>query len=174
MFDSKQSPAVRVERYKVVDGIDGSLRKRYVNKTDKVSDGWIPGLVGLRVSTIAKLPATFVPTIMKIKGNVVVKGHWKHLLRHHYFYRLLDISLIGFKIVKNDLDKHGRVVLDFNVDKVIYREYPKMLSYPSDVKSGEKDYVDFDSEDFSSSRLRKRKKKLKRSWVSKSREILFQ
>ncbi len=95
------------------------------------------------------------------------------MLHRHYFYGLLDISLIGFKIVKNDLDKHGRVVLDFNVDKVIYREYPKILSYLSNVESGKKDYNDFDSEDSSSS-LIEEKKKLKRSWVSKSREILFQ
>ncbi len=97
-----------------------------------------------------------------------------HLLRHHYFYELLNISLIGFKIVKNNLDEHGRVVLDFNMDKVIYREYPKMLSYPSNIESGKKDYVDFDSEDSSSSLIKKKKTKLKRSWVSKSREILFQ
>ncbi len=49
-----------------------------------------------------------------------------------------------------------------------------MLSYPSNVESGEKDYVDFNSEDSSSSLIEKKKKKLKRSWVSKSREILFQ
>ncbi len=77
-----------------------------------------PGLVGLCVPTIAKLPATFVPTIMKIKDNVVVKRHWKDLLCCHYFHRLLDISPIGLKIVKNDLDKYGWVILDFNVDKV--------------------------------------------------------
>ncbi len=105
------------------------------------------------------------------KDNVVVKGHWKDLLRRRYFYRLLDVSLIRFKIVKNDLDKHGQVVLDFNVDKVIYREYPKMLSYPSNVESGKKDYVDFDSEESSSSLIEQKKKKLKRSWVSKSGEI---
>ncbi len=91
---------------------------------------------------------------MKIKDNVVVKGHWKDLLRRRYFYGLLDVSLIGFKIVKNDLDKHGRVILDFNGDKVIYR-----LSYPSKFESGEKDYVDFDSEDSSSFLIEKKKKK---------------
>ncbi len=83
---------------------------------------------------------------MKIKDNVVVKGHWKNLLHRRYFYRLLDISLIEFRTVKNDLDKHGRAVLDFNMDKVIYREYPKVLSYPSKVESVKKDYVNFDSE----------------------------
>ncbi len=117
-----------------------------------------PGLVGLRVPTIAKLPATFVLAIMKIKDNIAVKGQWKDLLCRHYFYRLLDISLIGFKIVKNNLDIHGRVVLEFNMDKVIYRECTKMLSYPSNVESGEKDYVDFDLEDSSSSLIEKKKK----------------
>ncbi len=121
----------------------------------------LPGLVGLHVPNIAKLPATFVLTIMKIKDNVVVKGRWKDLLYRHYFYGLLDVSLIGFKIVKNDFDKHGWVVLDFNLDKVIYREYPKMLSYPSNIESGEKDYVDVDSEDSSSSLTEKKKKKAK-------------
>ncbi len=158
----------------MADGVDNAMRKRYVNETDEGGDGSTPGLVRFRVPTIAKLPATYVPTIMKIKDNVVVKGHWKDSLRHRYFYGLLDVSLIGFKIVKNDLDKHGRVVLDFNVDNVIYREYPKMLSYPYNVESGEKEYVDFDSEDSSSSLIEKKKEKLKRSWVSKSREILFQ
>ncbi len=75
------------------------------------------------------------------------------------------------RIVKNDLDKRGGVILDLNVDNVIYREYAKMLSYPSNIESGEKDYVDFDSS--SSSLIEKKKKKLKKSWVSKSREILF-
>ncbi len=88
-------------------------------------------------------------------------------MRRRYFYRLLDIPLIEFKIINNDLDKHGRVVLD-------YREYPKMLSYPSNVESGEKEYVDFDLEDSSSSLIEKKKKRLKRIWVSTSREILFQ
>ncbi len=111
---------------------------------------------------------------MKIKDNVVVKGHWKDLLRRRYFYRLLDVSLIGFKIVKNDLDKHGWVVLDSNTGKVIYKEYLKMLSLPSNVETGEKDYLDFNSEYSSSSLIEKKKKKLKRSWVSKSRKILFQ
>ncbi len=83
-------------------------------------------------------------------------------MRRRYFYRLLDISLIGFKIVKNDLDKHGRVILNFNVDKVIYREYPKMLSYPSNIESGKKDLVDFVS-DSSSSLIEKKKKKPKRN-----------
>ncbi len=73
---------------------------------------------------------------MKIKGKVVVKGDWKDFLHCSYFYRLLHVSLIGFKIVKNNLDPHGQVILDFNVDKVIYREYPKMLSYPSNIESG--------------------------------------
>ncbi len=131
----------------MADGIDDALLERYINKTVKGGDGSTPGLVGLRVPTIAKLPASFVPTIMKIKDNIVVKGHWKDSLRRPYFYGLLDVSLIGFKIVKNDC----RVILDFNVDRVIYREYPKMLSYPSNAQSGEKDYVDFDSEDSSSS-----------------------
>ncbi len=97
-----------------------------------------------------------------------------NVLCRRYFYGLLDVSLIGFKIVKTDLDKHGRVVLDFNVDKVIYRKYPKMLSYPSNVECVEKDYTDFDSEDSLFSLIEKKKTKLKRSWVSKSREILFQ
>ncbi len=158
----------------MADGVDDALCERYVNKTNKGGDGSTPGLVELCVPTIAKLPATFVPTIMKIKDNVIVKGHWKDLLSRQYVCRLLDISLIGFKIVKNDLDKHGRVVLDFNVDKVIHREYPKMVSYPSYVKSGKKDYVDFDSEDSLSSLIEKKKKKVKRSWGSKIREILFQ
>ncbi len=86
----------------------------------------------------------------------------------------LDVSLIGFKIVKNDVDKHGWVVLGFNVDKVTYREYLKMFFYPSNTESGEKDYVDFDSKNSSSSLIEKKKKKLKRSGVSNSREILFQ
>ncbi len=162
-----------MERYKVINGIDNALCKREINKMGKGGNELTPGLVGLHVPNIAKLPATFVPTIMKIKDNIVVKGHWTNLLRCHYFYRLLDVSLIGFKIVQNDLDKHGQVILDFNMDKVIYREYPKMLSYSSNVESGKKDYVDFDSEDSLSSLLEKKKKKLKRSWVSKSREILF-
>ncbi len=150
-----------MECYKVADGVDNALCKIYVNKTDKAGDGSTFGLVGLRVPTIAKFPATFVPTIIKIKDNIVVKGRWKDLLRRCYFYRLLDVSLIGFKIVKNDFDKHGWVILDFNVDKVIYREYLKMLSCPSNVESGEKNYTDFDSEDSSSSLIEKKKKKAK-------------
>ncbi len=47
---------------------------------DKGGDSLTLGLVRLRIPSIAKLPATFVPTIMKIKDNVVVKGHWKDLL----------------------------------------------------------------------------------------------
>ncbi len=89
-----------LERYKVVDGVDDTLCKTYVGST--------PVFVGLRILTTTKLPSTSVPTIMKIKDNVVVKGHWKDLLRHRYFYRLLEVSPIGLKIVKNDLDKHGR------------------------------------------------------------------
>ncbi len=128
----------------MANGVDDTLRKRYINKTDKEGDnGTTPSSVGLRFPTIAKLPATFVPIIIKIKDNIVLKG-WKDLLHHHYFYRLLDVSLIGFKIIKNDLYKYGRVILNFNVDKVIHREYAKMLSYPSNVESCEKDYVDFD------------------------------
>ncbi len=173
-LESNEEIQELLEYYKVADGVDDTQRKRYINNTDKGGDGSTPGLIGLRVSTIAKLPVTFVPTIMKIKDNIVVKCHWKDLLRRRYFYRLLDESLIGFKIVKNNLDKHGRVILDFNVNKVIYREYPKMLSYPSKVESGKKDYFDFNLEDSSSSMIKKKKKKLKRSWVSKSREILFQ
>ncbi len=46
-------------------------------------------------------------------------------------------------------------------DKVIYMEYSKMLSYPSNVESGEKEYVDFDLEDSSSSMIEKKKKKAK-------------
>ncbi len=42
----------------------------------------------LNSQTIAKLPPPFVPTIMKIKDNVAVKGYWKDLLRRRYFYRL--------------------------------------------------------------------------------------
>ncbi len=152
-----------MERYKVDDGVDNTLHERYVNKMDKKGDGLTPGLVGLHIPTTAKLPATFVPTI-----------HWKDLLHRPYFYEFLDVSLIGFKIVKNDLDKHGRIILDLNVDKVIYREYPKMSSYPSNIESGKKDYADFDLEDSSSSLSKRKKKKLNRSWVSKSREILFQ
>ncbi len=83
----------------------------------------------------------------------------------------MDVSLIGFKIVKNYLDKHGRVVLNFNVVKVIYREYPEMLSYLFHIESGEKDYVYFDSEDSSSSPIKKKKKKLKRRWVSKEEKF---
>ncbi len=79
-------------------------------------------------------------------------------MRRRFFYRLLGVSLIGFKIVKNDLDKHDLVSLDFNANKVIYREYPKMLSYPSNIESGEKDYVDFDAEDSSSSLIEKKKR----------------
>ncbi len=116
------------------DGIYDALHERYINKTDKGGDGSTPGLVSFRVPTVAKLPVTFVLAIIKMRDNVVVKGHWKDLLCHRYFYRLLDVSLIGFKIVKNYLDKHGQVVLDFNMDKVIYREYPKMLSYPSSME----------------------------------------
>ncbi len=104
------------------------------------------------------MPAIFVPAIIKIKDNVVVKSHWKDLLCRHYFYGLLDASPIGFKIVKNDLDKYGRVILDFTMDKVIYREYPKVLSYLSNVESGEKDYVDFVSEDSSPSLIEKKNK----------------
>ncbi len=147
-----------LERYKVVDGIDDTLRERYVNKMDEGGDGSIPGLVGLCTSAIAKLRATLVPAIIKIEDNVVVKGYWKDLLCRRYFYRILDISLFGFKIVKNNSDKNGWVILDFNVDKVMYREYPKMLSYLSNVESGKKDYVDFDSEDSSSSVIEKKKK----------------
>ncbi len=156
-----------LECYKVANGIDNALCERYVNKTDKEGDGSTPDFIRLRVLTIAKLPATFVPNMMKNKDNVVVKGHWKNLLRRCYFNRLLDTSLIVFKIVKNDLDKHGRVILDFNVDKIIYREYPKMLSYPSNVESGKKDYTDFDSEDSLSSLIEKKKKKGKRGVVFK-------
>ncbi len=152
-----------LEHYTVANGVDDALHERYINKTDERGDSSTLGLVGLCVPTIAKLPATFVPTIMEIKDYVVVKGHWKDLLRRRYFYRLLDLSLIAFKIVKNDLDKHGGLVLDFNADKVIYRGYPKMLSYPSNVESGETDYADFDSEDSSSSLIAKKKKKLKTS-----------
>ncbi len=47
------------------------------------------------------------------------------------------------------------------MEKVIYREYPRMLSNHSNVESGEKDYVDFDSEDFSSSLIEKKKNKAK-------------
>ncbi len=148
-----------LERYKVVDGIDDALHKRYVNKTDKEGDGLTPGLVRLRVPTTAKLLANFVPTSMKMKDNVVVKGHWKDLLRRRYFYTLLDVSLIRFKIVKKDLDKHGRVIWDFNVDKVIYREYPKVLSYTSNIECGEKDHVDFDAEDSSSFLIERKKAK---------------
>ncbi len=154
-----------LERFRVASGVDNALCKsvdytlceRYVNKMDKGGDSSTPGLVELRVPTIAKFPATFVLT-MKIKDNIGVKGHWKDLLRHRYFYRLLDLSLIGFKIVKNNLDKHGLIILDFNVDKVIYREYPKMLSYPSNVESGKKDYMGLIAEDSSSSRIEKKKK----------------
>ncbi len=89
----------------MTDGIDDALRERYVNKTDKGGNSSIPGFVGLRVPTAAKLPATFVPAIIKIKDNVVVKGHWKDLLLHRYVFGFLDASPIGFKIVKNDLDK---------------------------------------------------------------------
>ncbi len=174
-YESNEEIQELLECYKVADGIDNALRKRYVNKTDKGGDGSTPGLVELRIPTIAKLPATFVPTIMKIIDNVVVKGHRKDLLRRRYFYRLLDILLIGFKIVKNDLDKHGLVFFDFNMDEVIYREYLKMLSYPSNVESDEKDYVDFltSTGRFLGFPDREKEKKLKRSRVSKSREILF-
>ncbi len=135
-LESNEEIQKLLECYKVADGIDDALHERYVNKMDKGDDDSTPDFVGLRIPTIAKLPITFVQTIMKIKDNVAVKGHWKDLLRRRYFYGLLDVFLIGFKIVKNGLDKHGRVVLDFNVDKVIYREYPKMLSYPSNIRSG--------------------------------------
>ncbi len=172
-LESNEEIQELLEHYKVADGVDDALCERYVNKTDNGGDGSTPALVGLCIPTIAKLLVTFIPTIVKIKDNIV-KSHWKDLLHRRYFYRLLDVSLIGFKIVNNDLDEHGWVILDFNVDKVIYREYPKMLSYPSNVESGEKDYVDFNSEDSSSSLIEKKKKKLKRSRVSKSREILFQ
>ncbi len=64
-----------MECYKVTNGVDDALRKRYINKTDKGGDGTTPGLVGLHVPTTAKLPATYVPPIMKIKDNVVIKGH---------------------------------------------------------------------------------------------------
>ncbi len=73
-----------MERYNVANGIDDALCKRYVNKKDKGGDGSTPGMVRLRIPTIAKLPATFVPTIVKIKDNVVVEGHWKDLLRRRY------------------------------------------------------------------------------------------
>ncbi len=160
-LESNEEIQELLERYKVADGVDDALRERYINETDKGVDGSTLGLIGLRLPTIAKLPITFVPTIMKIKDNVV-KGHWKDLLHRSYFYRFLDISLIGFKIVKNNLDKHGWVVLDLNMDKVIYREYPKMLSYPSNVESAKKDYIDFDSENSLPSLIEKKKKKLKR------------
>ncbi len=86
-LESNEEIQELLKHYKVADGIDHTLCERYINRTDKGGDCSTPGLVG-----IAKLPATFVPTIMKIKDNVVVKGHWNHLLRLRYFYRLLDIS----------------------------------------------------------------------------------
>ncbi len=52
----------------MTDGVDDTLHKRYVNKTDKGGDDSTSGSsVGLCILTMAKLPATFVPTIMKIK-----------------------------------------------------------------------------------------------------------
>ncbi len=76
-----------MERYKVADCVDEALCERYVNETDKGGDGSTPGLVGLCVPTIAKLAATFVLTSMKIKDNVVVKGHWKDLLHCRHCLR---------------------------------------------------------------------------------------
>ncbi len=46
-----------------------------------------------------------------------------------------------------------------------YREYLKMLSYPSNIESGEKDYVDFDLEDSSSSLIEKKEKKAKEEFI---------
>ncbi len=74
-MESNEEVQEPLEHYKVADGVDDALHERYINKTDKEGDGSTPGLIGLSVPTIAKLPATFVPTIMKIKENVVVKGH---------------------------------------------------------------------------------------------------
>ncbi len=79
IFELNEEIQELLKCYKVTDGIDDNLRERYVNKMDKGGDGLTPGLVGLRIPTIAKLPATFVPTIMKIKDNVDGKGHWKDL-----------------------------------------------------------------------------------------------
>ncbi len=124
-LESNEEIQELLECYKVTDGVDNTLCERYVNKMDKGGDGSTPGLVGLRISTIAKLLATFVPTILKIK-NKVVKGHWKDLLHRRYFYRFLDVSLIGFKIVENDLDKHDWVVLTLTWTR---RKYPKILSF---------------------------------------------
>ncbi len=50
----KQGDTGTVGSYKVADGVDDALRKRYVNKMDKEGDSSTPGLVGLRVPTIAK------------------------------------------------------------------------------------------------------------------------
>ncbi len=49
--------------------MEAQQKRRYVNKTDKGGDGSTPGLAGLCVPTIAKLPANFVSTIMKIKAS---------------------------------------------------------------------------------------------------------
>ncbi len=72
-LESNEEIQELLERYKAADGIDDTLHKRYVNRTDKGGEGLTPGLVGLCVPTIAKLPETFVETIMKMKDNVVVK-----------------------------------------------------------------------------------------------------
>ncbi len=88
-LESNEEIQELLECYKVTDGVDDTLHERYVNRMDKEGDGSTPGLIELCVTTIVKLPAVFVPTIMKIKDNVVVKGHRKD----RYFYELMDVSL---------------------------------------------------------------------------------
>ncbi len=58
-LESNEETQKLLERYKVADSVDDALHERYVKKMDKEGDGSTPGLFGLHVATIAKLPATF-------------------------------------------------------------------------------------------------------------------
>ncbi len=57
-LESNEEIQELLEHYKVANGVDDTQCERYVNKTNKGGDTSTPGLVGLRVPTIAKLPTT--------------------------------------------------------------------------------------------------------------------
>ncbi len=88
-LESNEEIQELLECYKVADCVDDALCERYGKKTDKGGDSSTPGLVRLHIPTIAKLPATFVPSIMKIGMSKI----------DNIPYRLSSIIPLGLSII---------------------------------------------------------------------------